>query len=124
MSVEPSISCQSASPSDAVNLQISAMSGAESMPRENGELVFDAPWQSRAFGMAVSLSQQGLFTWDTFRAELASAIKRNNQNGLTEYYLCWLEALEVCLTQTKTLDAEAICQREHEFEHHERDEVF
>ncbi|MFJ4064361.1 nitrile hydratase accessory protein [Pseudomonas sp. NPDC089996] len=124
MSVEPNISCQAASPSDAVNLQISAMSGAESMPRENGELVFDSPWQSRAFGMAVSLSQQGLFTWDKFRAELASAIKRNNQNGLTEYYLCWLEALEVCLTQTQTLDAEAICQREHEFEHHERDEVF
>lgn len=124
MSVESSISCQPASPGDAVNLQITAMSGAESMPRENGELVFDAPWQSRAFGMAVSLSQQGLFTWDVFRAELANAIKRNNQNGLTEYYLCWLEALEVCLTRTETLDAEAIHQREHEFEHHERDEVF
>ncbi|MBV6823620.1 nitrile hydratase accessory protein [Pseudomonas sp. PD9R] len=124
MSVQSTTNCQPASSGDAVNLQISSMTGSESMPRVNGELIFEAPWQSRAFGMAVSLSQQGLFTWATFRGELASSIKRNNQNGLDEYYLCWLEALEMCLTRTKVLDAEAIHQREHEFEHHERDEVF
>jgi len=34
---------------------IPEMDGALAYPRRNGEPVFDAPWQSRAFGMVVSL---------------------------------------------------------------------
>ena len=41
---------------------VTAMTGAAAVPRKNGELVFDAPWQSRAFGMVVGLVQKGLFT--------------------------------------------------------------
>ena len=51
-------------PSSEADRNISSMSGAIAMPRSNGELVFDAPWQSRAFGMAVSLSRAGYFSWD------------------------------------------------------------
>jgi len=32
-------------------------------PSRNGELVFQAPWEGRAFGMAVALHDAGLFTW-------------------------------------------------------------
>ena len=31
--------------------------GAAAPPRSNGELVFEAPWESRSFGMAVALSE-------------------------------------------------------------------
>jgi hypothetical protein len=40
------------------------------------KVVFDAPWQSRAFGMAVSLSRAGYFSWDKFRAELPAQSHR------------------------------------------------
>ena len=64
-------------PSSEADRNISSMSGAIAMPRSNGESVFDAQWQSRAFGMAVSLSRAGYFSWDKFRAELARAIAQN-----------------------------------------------
>lgn len=32
------------------------MSGAAALPRRNGELVFEAPWQGRAFGLALALA--------------------------------------------------------------------
>ena len=31
-------------------------------PRDNGELVFEAPWESRAFGVAVALHDAGVST--------------------------------------------------------------
>jgi len=107
-----------------VDNQVSSMTGAVAVPRSNGELVFDAPWQSRAFGMAVSLSQAGVFTWDQFRSELAHAIATIGQNGVDEYYLRWLDALETVLHRASLLDRQVLHDREHEFEHHLRDEVY
>ena len=43
-------------------------------PMQNGEVVFEAPWQSRVFGMAVSLSEQGVFAWSDFQAALIAAV--------------------------------------------------
>ncbi len=51
------------------------LEGVASPPMENGELVFDAPWQGRLFGMAHTLAGQGVFEWDEFRAELIRQIK-------------------------------------------------
>ena len=48
--------------------------GPEAPPRRNGELVFEAPWESRAFGMAVALCEQGLFEWEEFRRCLIAEI--------------------------------------------------
>ncbi|MEK6418287.1 nitrile hydratase accessory protein [Paraburkholderia tropica] len=103
---------------------VTAMTGEIAMPRANGELVFDAPWQSRAFGMAVSLSKAGHFTWDTFRGELARAIREHGQNGVDEYYLRWLDALEASMAGSALIDHEALHAREHEFRDGVRDEVF
>ena len=111
-------------PSSEADRNISSMSGAIAMPRSNGELVFDAPWQSRAFGMAVGLSWAGYFSWDKFRAELARAIAQNGQSGPDEYYLRWLDALEASMTGTSAYDAEALKAREAEYRNHVRDEVF
>ena len=46
------------------------LEGPAAPPAANGELVFEAPWQARLFGMAWSLCDAGLFEWDEFRAKL------------------------------------------------------
>ncbi len=48
--------------------------GAAAPPRSNGELAFAAPWESRAFGMAVTLHEAGAFTWPQFQAALIARI--------------------------------------------------
>jgi len=50
------------------------LAGAGAPPMTNGELVFDAPWQGRAFGMARVLCEAGVFSWDEFRQQLISNI--------------------------------------------------
>lgn len=46
----------------------------EAPPRHNGELVFDAPWQARAFGLVVALLDHHDKDWDAFRPHLVAAI--------------------------------------------------
>ena len=50
------------------------MRGETALPRKNGELVFEAPWQARAFGMAIALAQQGRYAWDDFRRQFIASI--------------------------------------------------
>ncbi|HEX8237588.1 MAG TPA: nitrile hydratase accessory protein [Abditibacteriaceae bacterium] len=52
----------------------SDMLGEGSPPRRNGELLFNEPWEGRAFGMAVALSQQGHYEWEAFRQQLIASI--------------------------------------------------
>jgi nitrile hydratase accessory protein len=77
---------------------VAYMPGAASLPRRNGEIVFDAPWQSRAFGLAVGLSQAGMFPWDEFRDCLIASIARWEASGHPaaewSYWERWLDALE------------------------------
>lgn len=98
--------------------------GPLALPRSNGELVFEDPWQSRAFGMAVSLSQAGFFTWETFRGYLAQTIAEKGQDGVEEYYLCWLDALEMSLARTDILDSQVLHDRQDQFRTRTRDEIF
>ncbi len=48
--------------------------GPSAPPRSNGELVFEAPWQARAFGMAVALLEREGLGWEAFRRHLIPAI--------------------------------------------------
>jgi nitrile hydratase accessory protein len=69
--------------------------GPGAPPRQNGELVFSEPWESRAFGLALSLHGTGAFEWETFRQELIATIARWEASGEPwSYYGCWLTALE------------------------------
>jgi hypothetical protein len=52
--------------------------GPAGPPRSNGELVFAEPWESRAFGMAVSLYETGMFSWPQFQAALIARIARSH----------------------------------------------
>jgi nitrile hydratase accessory protein len=95
------------------------------VPRRNGELVFEAPWQGRVFGMAVALSEQGLFPWEEFRqaliAEVAAAEVRG---GGFRYYDAWLAAFERVLTARGAVSGAEIEETAFQFEFGERDEVF
>jgi predicted outer membrane lipoprotein len=64
---------------------------AEMLPRQNGELVFDAPWQGRVLAMAVGVVQALGLEWDDFRRRLIAAIADDPDRP---YYESWTIALE------------------------------
>ena len=74
-----------------VESAVTAMRGAAAPPRRNGELVFDAPWQGRAFGMAVGLVERLGLDWGAFQQRLIAAIAAHPE---APYYDCWVAALE------------------------------
>jgi nitrile hydratase accessory protein len=63
----------------------------QSLPRNNGELVFEAPWQARAVAVAVALVERLDLPWDAFRSRLMTEIARDPQRP---YYESWGRALE------------------------------
>jgi nitrile hydratase accessory protein len=81
---------------DAAYLLDSA--GPAAPPRDNGELVFAAPWESHAFGLALALREAGCIVWEDFRQALISEIgswqASRSAAGSWSYYGCWLRALE------------------------------
>lgn len=92
------------------------VSGPAAPPRRNGELLFDEPWESRAFGMAVTLADAGAFTWDAFRDRLVARIGAwESEHGLHDpgfrYYACWLDALEDVLVDGGTLGDADVAER-------------
>jgi nitrile hydratase accessory protein len=90
---------------------------ATALPRSNGELVFETPWQSRVFGTAVALQRRGALDFDEFRAELIEEIQawQLSHDPADEgwaYYERWQAALERVLARrglvaTADLDARA-----------------
>jgi Nitrile hydratase beta subunit, N-terminal len=66
------------------------MAGAAALPRENGELVFDAPWQGRVLGMALAVVHQHGLDWDEFRQRLIAAV---DADSARPYYESWTVAL-------------------------------
>ena len=75
--------------------QIATMEAQISLPRENGELIFQAPWEARAFGLAVALNEQEIYEWCEFSAELAATIAAAEQsNDPSGYYARWIASLE------------------------------
>ena len=65
------------------------------LPRQNGELVFVAPWEARAFGLAVALNEAGVYPWRDFSQGLAAETAALEQHGgQASYYERWLETLE------------------------------
>ena len=100
-----------------IDRQIADLNG---VPRKNGELVFQAPWQGRAFGLAVVLNEKGTYPWDEFRAGLVDEIAK----GGPEYYESWLAALESLLLSRGVVTRDEVAQRAAEYQALERDPVF
>jgi nitrile hydratase accessory protein len=84
-----------------------------SLPRDNGELVFEAPWQARALAIAVALVNKLGLPWDAFRHRLMDEIAKDPQRP---YYESWGAALESMIVDLKlatsaTLDAATPTER-------------
>jgi nitrile hydratase accessory protein len=79
----------------ALDQRIAHMDEHIALPRHNGELVFAAPWEARAFGMAVALNESGLYEWRDFSQGLTAQTAAAEQHGLPpSYYERWLATLE------------------------------
>jgi nitrile hydratase accessory protein len=90
--------------------------GAAALPRRNGELVFDAPWESRAFGAAIALARAGIYAFDDMRDLLIEEISRweRTHDGADDhwnYYERWLAALERLLARRDLLCSAEIDER-------------
>jgi nitrile hydratase accessory protein len=109
----------------AVERLVADMTGAAAMPRRNGELVFAEPWQGRAFGMAVALSEQGAFSWEEFRQALIAEIAVAEADaGPFEYYELWLATFERLLAAKGIVSPGELDESTFQFEFGERDDVF
>jgi nitrile hydratase accessory protein len=109
----------------SVDQVVAAMQGAVGLPRRNGELVFDEPWQGRVFGMAVALHEQGRYEWEEFRQTLIRRIAvAEAEGGPFVYYAIWLATFEEILARKGLVTVEEVEETTYQFEFGERDDVF
>jgi nitrile hydratase accessory protein len=104
----------------SVDNSIAYLDGEAALPRKNGELVFAAPWEGRAFGLAVLLSEKGAYAWNDFRERLVVEIGK----GDDAYYESWLDALQSLLMARGVVTTDEVSHRADEYARLERDPVF
>ena len=84
-----------------------ALGADAALPRDNGELVFEEPWQGRALGMGVVVLERTGASWAEFRHHLVAAIAARRptpgESAATAYYAAWLEALDALLVERALL---------------------
>ncbi len=121
----------------SLDRRISNMEEPIALPRKNGELVFETPWEARAFGIAVALNEGGVYDWRDFSAGLAAAISADEQEGASSgYYEQWLAALEKLAVARGLVSQEEVDARATEYtsgvrddhhdhhDHHDHDHSF
>ena len=97
-----------------------SMIGSEDAPpRSNGELLFQRPWEGRAFGMAIALSKKGHYEWEDFRQQLIASIaeweaEHCKDDPDWDYYLRWLLSLERLVLESSLISEEELEQRTHQ----------
>ena len=99
--------------------QISNMPEEVELPRDNGELVFEAPWEGRAFGIAVALNEGGRYEWSEFVSQLSREIKADPSDEKA-YYEKWLAGLAGLAVEKGLISEEELSRRTHEYETGER----
>lgn len=107
---------------DAVreSLAETPLGGSEAGP------TFEAPWQARAFGVAVALCEREAFDLQTFQARFAERIDdldpESMQNDVeATYYEQWLDCLEAVLVEAGVVEDSELAARTAEFTEGERD---
>jgi nitrile hydratase accessory protein len=109
----------------SVDRVVAVMAGGAALPRKNGELVFDEPWQGRVFGMAVALHEQGRYEWEEFRqALIAQVAAAEARGGPFVYYEVWLATFEALLSERGLVTPRELEETTYQFEFGERDDVF
>ena len=107
------------------------LKGRYEPPLENGEVVFEAPWQGRVFGLAVRLAEEQVFQWAEFQASLIEVVGEWDEanidapdGGDYPYFELFAEALSRLLVtgghltslEIETRDA-ALAARPHGHDH-------
>ncbi len=70
--------------------------GERTLPRSNGEVIFDQPWQARSMAMAVLVVERTGRDWDDFRRCLIAAIEDMPERP---YWESWVVALESLVSE-------------------------
>ncbi len=110
------------SSSSSTDEKISLMEGETELPRSNGELIFEEPWESRAFGIALSLNDDRVYEWGEFRDQLVKEIARDREEGREpKYYDQWLASLEKLLLSKGLLSKKELDARTEEYASGQRD---
>jgi hypothetical protein len=98
------------------------LAGPASPPRDNGDIIFGAPWERRVFGLTVAACRSGALQWEAFRDALIAHIANDDSRG---YWHNWTSALQETLEDAAVLTRDEIVLREHElfsrpagFDHH------
>ena len=89
------------------------LTGELAPPMANGDIVFEAPWQSRVFGMARALCEAGLYEWDDFRERLIDEISRHDEAAAVAgsgyaYFDHFLSAFEQLLADRQLCDGDEL----------------
>jgi nitrile hydratase accessory protein len=109
----------------SVDRVVAAMEGRSALPRKNGELVFEEPWQGRVFGMAVALHEHGAYEWEEFRQALIAQVgAAESRGGPFVYYEIWLATFEEILSRKGLVAPDDLEETTYQFEFGERDDVF
>jgi hypothetical protein len=92
-----------------LNTDLLDVDGVAAPPRRNGELVFEAPWQSRVFGLAAAIVET-CFDGDRepFRQQLIAAIAAEPERA---YWDSWTAALETLVIDNGLVDELSIERR-------------
>jgi nitrile hydratase accessory protein len=93
---------------------------AGAIPRTEGGLAFDAPWEVRVLGLAIELQGEGHFPWSDFQSRLVTAIREweetsPGERGAWSYYRCWRWALERLAEERGLIDANELEELTQEF---------
>jgi len=108
---------------DRTDERVGQMDGPAALPRKNGELVFEAPWESRAFGLAVAMSDQDQYAWEDFRQRLIAEIGTADASGApSNYYERWLAAFESLLVERGFVSKDELDRRTAEYATGARDD--
>ena len=108
-----------------VDREIADARGPAAPPRKNGELVFGAPWEGRAFGMALAIRSHHSFPWRSLQALLEKRITAAGPaDDGSRYYEHWVASLEELLDQRGLITRADVERRTHEYLAGERAEVF
>jgi nitrile hydratase accessory protein len=82
------------------------------------EHVFSAPWEARAFALALGLSEAGHFSWDEFRTRLIAEVRagdairaRDGTAAPGRYYEHFLRALERVVSESGLADRAELLRR-------------
>ena len=90
------------------------------LPRDDKGPVFRAPWEARAFAMALALHERGVYTWGEWAGALSAAIQRAQAQGDPDsgqtYYVHWLDALEHLVLAKGLGSSEQLHALEHAWE--------